>query len=240
MRKRRKLIVLAIFALTSMALIVQHRVPSHHPVNEPQYQGRYLSEWLSDPRVWSPGVEFADEAGKQAVRTIGTNGLPYYLEWLHYEPGKLRLTIGNSWVHRWGANVPAYSNWLNPPEQWQAHFGFRGFEILGTNAVSAIPELTLMLNDTTKPYTWQRALGALYVIGPQAIPVLKAALADTNRIERWQIASAIRYLGNNGHSNACLPILAEALYDHEAEVRREATLAMEKWAPHLLTNVPAH
>jgi len=236
---RQKLLIIAIVALTFSALLLLYHVPSQRPVNEPQYQGRFLSEWLSDPQVLYPDLELADETGKAAVRAIGTNGLPYFLEWLHYEPGQLRWIIGHSWVHRWVAYTPAYSNWLNPPEQWRAVYGFRGFEILGTNAASAIPELTAMLNYTNKPNTSGRALGALCRVGPQAVPVLKAALADTNRIDRWEIAASLRYLGNNGQSNTFLPILAELLYDHDAGVQKEATLALEEWAPHLLTNKPA-
>lgn len=239
MRKRRKmLIILALLALISIVLFALGRKPSR-PLDEPQYQGRYLSEWLGDPRVFFPNVESADEGGKNAVRAIGTNGLPYYLEWMHYEPSETRIAVSKK-LPQWIKLNHTVSNWIDDPAWWHSGYGFRGFEILGTNAVSAIPELTIMLNDTSKPYTSQRAVGVLCVIGPQGIPVLRAALADTNRVDRWKLASVIRALGHRGYSNTCLPILAESLYDHEAEVRKEARLALEKWAPHLLTNAPAN
>lgn len=229
---------LALLLLICVGLIALRFAPSRRPVNEPEYQGRYLSEWLSDPRVSEPDVEFADKTGLEAVRTIGTNGLPYYLDWLQYEPGPLRLSLVPQ-LPRWVLRINTASNWTNPPAIWRAHYGYRGIQILGTNAASAIPGLAVLLNQTNKPYTSQRALGALCFIGPQAITVLKAALADTNHPERWKIASTLRHLGNNGLSNACLPILAESLYDQDAEVREQATQALEKWAPQLRTNAPA-
>jgi hypothetical protein len=235
-KHRKLLLAVTLMALLLIVVIALCFAPSRRVITEPQYQGRYLSEWLSDPQLLIPDLEFADETGLTAVRAIGTNALPFYLAWLHYEPGELRKTVWSSPIHRQAANTPAYSNWLNPSEQWRATYAFRGFEILNTNAVSAIPELAAMLNLTNRPYTSARALAVLQVIGPSAIPVLNAALAQTNRPDRARIAGTLRYMGNRGYSNLCLPILRDALSDPDAEVRAEAGKALEQWSPQLLTN----
>ncbi|HEX5219193.1 MAG TPA: HEAT repeat domain-containing protein [Verrucomicrobiae bacterium] len=238
MRKWRKFLIVPTL-LVLIPIGVRCFAPQHRPANEPQYQGRYLSEWLSDPRVFFPDVEFVDEAGKEAVLAIGTNGLPYYLNWLCYEPSETRMTLREK-LPQWIKRHHAVSNWLSDPAGWRAGYGYRGFEILGTNGVSAIPELTVMLNQTNKPYLSARALGVLSKIGPQAIPVLKSALDNTNRTDRWKIAAMLRYMGNNGYSNTCGPILVESLSDHDPEVREQVAKALERWSPHLLTNLPAN
>lgn len=241
MRKRRKsLIVVALIALLSIALIALCFAPSGHLLNEPEYQGRYLSEWLSSPHVLYPDLESADKVAKAAVLAIGTNALPIYLDWLRYEKGPLRQSLGSSRIHRWLANTPAYSNWLNPPEQWRALYAFRGFEILGTNAVGAIPTLSKMLNDTTNQHTCQRALGVLYVIGRPSIPVLETALANTNRADRAIITAIVANIAIKGNTNACMPILLTALQDADQDVRGKAQEAVLALSPQPLTNAPAN
>jgi len=112
-------------------------------------------------------------------------------------------------------------------------------KLLGTNAVSAIPELKAMMSEPTKPLTAATAIEALGYIGEPAIPVLQSALADPKQLHRADTVRAISRLAYDGHSNACLPLLVQVLNDQHEEVRVTAASALEFLAPHLLTNVPA-
>src|SRR5260221_7633398 len=51
---------------------------------EPAYKGRSLSQWIG--RL--PGIPTQDSATEadRAVREIGTNAVPFLLEWIAYEP----------------------------------------------------------------------------------------------------------------------------------------------------------
>ncbi|NJO56763.1 MAG: hypothetical protein HC834_11060, partial [Rhodospirillales bacterium] len=45
---------------------------------EPSFGGRSLSQWLEDPGL-------SHEETRRGVRAIGTNGIPWFKEWLGYE-----------------------------------------------------------------------------------------------------------------------------------------------------------
>src|SRR5437868_8005971 len=55
---------------------------------EPVYKGKKLSEWVVD---FNDGVYFSSEA-TEAIRAIGTNGIPVYLRWLRHKPSRLKDT----------------------------------------------------------------------------------------------------------------------------------------------------
>ena len=113
-----------------------------------------------------------------------------------------------------------------------------GFFILETNTVSAMPELEALMKDTMRPRTSNRAMNALASIGEPAIPLLRTALADTNRSDRVDILSAIGCMHGPQSTNVTLPILYEALNDHELAVRQKATNFVRYFRAEILTNVP--
>src|SRR5215468_1695760 len=96
MRWRKLLIVLAVLA--AIIAIVVALIP-----REPKYHGRTLSEWIKDsaPRK-SPDPETTRAI--EAVRHIGTNGLPWLLKWISAkEPAdwQVNLTTANVRLPRW-------------------------------------------------------------------------------------------------------------------------------------------
>ena len=53
------------------------------PERQPQFDGRSLSQWIaildgSDP-------EISTQQADLAIRSIGSNGVPFYLTWLQYQ-----------------------------------------------------------------------------------------------------------------------------------------------------------
>jgi hypothetical protein len=223
MRKPKTLLVLVGCVLAAAAL-----VPLFTRDGEPRYQGRPLSEWLviySQSRTTqnSPG---RDEA-VQAIRSIGTNGLPYLTKWIRHEPPLWWRPLRKLGL------FPA--RLIQGPGQERAFGAMLAFGILGTNAASAIPELNTMINDTNHPWTSVRALQALGSLGPPAFPHIVAAISNTNQPHRARI---VLYLGltmaDAVGTNRCLPPLMAALNDPDPEVRSTARQLLGRF-----TNAPA-
>ena len=81
MRKPRwTAIAVAILAAT-LALITLFRA------KEPTYKGRALSNWVISG-YQNPGPE-----AETAIGEIGTNGIPFLLEWIQYEPAPWRAKL---------------------------------------------------------------------------------------------------------------------------------------------------
>jgi len=143
-----------------------------HP-REPRYQNRPLSYWvamLAGPQARRPEAKEAPAA----VTTIGTNALPFLLDWIQYEPppwnaklteviARLKRTLPEEPHHRSG-------------REYLAVAADRALWILGTRALPAIPELTRLMNDPSRPETARRAAGALRAFGTNSLPVLLAVV----------------------------------------------------------------
>src|SRR4051794_9897973 len=60
---------------------------------EPTYKGRSLSQVVQ--HLGSLEMDHLDTSSRaadtEAIRAIGTNGIPYYIRWMAFEPGKLQL-----------------------------------------------------------------------------------------------------------------------------------------------------
>src|SRR5260221_13991205 len=79
MRKRR---VYLIFWVVGV-LLAGTLVAVFTRVREPEYGGKRLSEWAEE-LPWNP--EEKPSEAEDAIRSIGTNGIPYLLAWIAYEP----------------------------------------------------------------------------------------------------------------------------------------------------------
>src|SRR2546422_518176 len=81
--------------------------------DDPVYQGKTLSAWIKD---FDPDKEFKiRQAAEQAIKTIGTNAIPYLL-----------------------SEVRTWSGPMDDKRKWGV---IRAFETLGTSAAPAIPAL---------------------------------------------------------------------------------------------------
>src|SRR5213594_3172572 len=108
MRRRRLLLLLAGCAAVVLAFAL-----AWPRDREPEYQGRKLSYWLSAYNTSYPGVLIYDSRVARAVRSAGTNALPFLLEWVRYEhparklrwlvqfdklPPPLRIPVVREWL----------------------------------------------------------------------------------------------------------------------------------------------
>jgi hypothetical protein len=189
--KRTKLIALVLLAVIGGVTAYSLR----HRSDEPEYEGRRLSEWLHYDRA-----TYDYHETQVALRSIGTNAIPHLLKWIAYEPPAWQTTF-NEKLPEFIINRSAVRGWLDEGEL-RARSATMGFRVLGTNAVSAIPELEALMNDATKPNSSSRAIYALSYIGEPAIPSLKAAFANTNRSDRWQVVFVFEQMTSSQETNA--------------------------------------
>ena len=164
---------------------------------EPRYQGKRLSTWMNDltaePQNLSESEALAVEAQRRemltnVVRAIGSDGLPFYLDWIQSAPQK-------------PSPYERLEDWLTqktrnrirlPQRQYRAVQAFTAIQILGPSAKSAVSPLERLLNNESSCDIAARCLAA---IGPDSVPALSNALTSTNDRVRNVAARALGDLG---------------------------------------------
>ena len=150
MRKRWCIMVVVLSAAVLALFCSQTPGP-----REPMFEGRALTSWLdhhvassaATPPYGSPGWKRADEA----LRSIGTNAIPTLLTIVRAkDPPPLALKlIEFAARHRWAR--------INYRYAWQRHEEAEyAFRVLGTNGVSAVPELIKIYEEAVSPSSQDR------------------------------------------------------------------------------------
>ncbi|MBI1178171.1 hypothetical protein GC207_12120 [bacterium] len=172
---------------------------------EPKYEGRNLSEWI---KIYGSSGPLTDrQQAAFAIQAIGTNALPYLLEWINYEPSNLRLGIWS----RFGGRLQGipFVHQILYGNMERAYATQNAFEVLGTLAAPAIPILSDQARKTDRVYSRGGALVSLIYIGPDSIPAL------TNLATSATLAWVILNSGTLGRfgTNAVqfIPVLIEKL-----------------------------
>lgn len=182
-------IVILVFGLVAAALLV-----ANHSMREPEADGRTLSEWLELGHP--PRIPRNDVGVTNAIRKMGSAAVPFLLERLRAQDSPLKQRLEQS---SWSDRLP--ERWLYATYRSHGEAAY-GFSILGTQAVSAVPELTkLLLN----PATAHNAGFALGQIGLEALPILKDAL--TNGDSAIRIGAASGLVRGRGLVRAAMPEL---------------------------------
>jgi hypothetical protein len=108
---------------------------------EPKYDERTLSEWIKDsaPRL-SPDPE--QTRAIEAVRHIGTNGLPWLIKWTGHKdkPALFKPKSLPAWIP---SGISTYI-FENVSGQGCRQLAYDGFHILGEEARPAVPDLLRM------------------------------------------------------------------------------------------------
>jgi hypothetical protein len=230
--KRRKLIAIVLIAVIGGVIALS--LPRRN--NEPEYQGRRLSEWLELCVSYQ-----GDELGRHveptaAVQKIGTNALPYLLKWIAHEQPTWKSTLYVK-LPSFIRNLAPVRSWLVGPLLREA-LAIEGFTVLGTNAASCVPALEAMMKADTNGVVSAKLSFVLGEIGEAAIPAIKAALANTNQVDRYNVLYAVNKMPRNQATNLWLPIVLGALNDHDGLVRAMATNIMKNFTAEALTNAP--
>jgi HEAT repeat protein len=189
------------------ALLLQSR--------EPRYGGRSLSDWValgSDYR----DPEWPENAAVQnAIREIGTNAIPFLVQWVRKEPSKWKQRI--ALIARsspWKRDI----YWRSEDESvLYANRATAAFKALGTNANGAIPDLWKLLNDPDLNDTRYRAASALALIGPAGITNERVYMRRAAAYGAW-------FLGTN--ALPILPDVIRGMQDPDHETKFAATVAL--------------
>jgi HEAT repeat protein len=195
--RRRRFLLPAVIAL--MWLVVWVRP------GEPRYGGRPITAWLNDRKV-SNYYGLTDK-GAHAIAQMGSNAVPYLLRALRREDAPLDKKLVE-FLEKIGDKPPFRLAWQDYAPAAD------GLAALGPSAVSAIPELSAMLNDQARVHY---AANALAGMGGPAITILTNALA-TNASFRPMIIRAFHRLGTN--LPLALPALMGFLQDSDHKVVR--------------------
>lgn len=220
---------------------------------QPVYDGKTLSEWLSDVENEKPNETNAQ--AREAIRQIGTNALPFLLEEIS-APGEI-------WDRVDGTNIYCKSQ-----EAYKRRFNIGvGFKILGPIAKPAIPALVDLLNQGNNP---ESAADALTEVDPQIAAIaLTHALTNKSTDRRIAAAGSLVFVGTNAdiavsnliqclksqpyekcvmeatlgeiHSrpDITVPALIEAYSDKDLQVRVESIRALGEFGKAAASAVPA-
>ena len=164
---RRLLIALPIICAFGAALYVGFW-PSHEKP-EPIYEGHSLSSLLIDYPSRRNQFEQDEIAG--AVRHIGTNAVPFLVEWIRAKDGPIRRAFLN-----WTGRHPHFPLHPNSPAYEKNMKALYGFLILGPIAKPAVPDL-IELVQNGNPQQKAFAVSSLGSIGPPAKAALPALQA---------------------------------------------------------------
>src|SRR3954467_12452352 len=134
--RRRKLIIgiLALVLCVVLAFVFWPEKP------EPVYKGRKLSEWVMGVKTFAGSSE-----ARLALQSIGTNGIPYYLEWIRYKPSIARRAQFRlaDYAHRWLG-----SQWVPVDRKVdRARGAAHALIMLGERAELAIPQYVAFITN---------------------------------------------------------------------------------------------
>ncbi len=191
--------------------------PLPAPGAEPTYGGKPLSDWLV--------VRASDPAAEDAIRHIGTKGLPTLIELLSATDSNRQRILHN--LSSEGLKTAFQGKGADAETLRSLAVG--GFAILGTNAEPALPRVVKLFH---KGETCFEAAQVLSEIGPKGFAVL------TNAIDNESEGDAVVLnIGSGGDQRAVARLLIHALKSRSWSTRGNAADQLAGKAPDLA--VPA-
>jgi HEAT repeat protein len=208
---------------------------------EPEYNGKKLSQWLSEkpPRGAISILEETD--ADDAIRHIGTNALPFLVRWIQTDP-KLpawREKLFNFVYYRtFNARAKYVILQRIDAPRLRLRRAMWAIKTLGPEARTAVDDLVRVA--TNGQVTASAAVMALGYIGPDALPVLLAFAEDRAfkyRVDAIVAIGHMPYLGTNAHSTVLC--LTNCLKDQDMKVAAEAAVVLAGLGIESEISVPA-
>jgi HEAT repeats len=176
---------------------------------EPRYLDKSLSEWIPLARVRGEvALVPLDRRAPSAVRQIGTNAIPWLLQWLRSDQAET------------------------------AQLGIEGFALLGPSAKLAMPELLEMASDwriSAAPNNAALALASLYETNgvhyafPYLVPLATNQSAPAAVRARTVAAIAEKILLND----SAVPVFLQCLLDTDSRVASAAAHGLNRSYGHV-------
>lgn len=194
------------------------------PSSEPKFAGQPLSVHL---RNQTYGDVRIDRAAKEAIRDLGSNGVPFLVEILEARESRFRAAV-RSLVQRQNLWRIHYT-----PLSVRQNEAALACETLGPTAAPAAPALRRLVND---PVLAPAAIAALAQIGPENLPFLMNLLQTGSDTARIHAAGHLRHLRP---AHEVVPALMRALQDSHPVVRSRAAESLGTFADKAEIIVPA-
>jgi HEAT repeat protein len=207
--ERKKHILLTAVAI-GFALVIILVSSGRESDGGPSYGGRPLSDWLARidfshyPDRTSP--DFLQTSN--AIVQIGTNGIPYLVDWINYKPARSTVAFWSAFestINR----LPLRKMLSSAADPFRSrvrrNFDRAGaamvaFECLGPAARSAVKELSAIAHDPRNPKAALRATWALGYLGNDAYSTLLEIASSTNAPTRKSAIYGLMNMGTNAVS----------------------------------------
>lgn len=192
---------------------------------EPEYEGKKLSEWVTNfATLYFPGDSKFQEA-EEAVRHIGPRATPYLVRWLCWEPSRWRNKMPSALAHILQKLAP-YSFGSDDTKRLLATGSVKAIGMLGPLPHGAVAELNIQMQTPRQGEGPNRAGIALASLGTQGIPSLTAALKNQSSVVRVRSAELFARTGTNAFP--AVPVLIGCLKDADCDVAYLAARCLGK------------
>jgi HEAT repeat protein len=199
--------------------------------NEPRYKGRSLTHWLLlYGEIWWEGGHSEPE---DALVHIGTNALPYLLEWIRYEPQPSRFrTAARAFFDKAPkalAPEPLVRWACEDRAEAKAESAIYAFSALGPQVRPALPELFRLMTEpgASTNAVFRRTQSALhYTHSDDAVSLYCAYIANTNAPYRAIVAGLLGDCHLASNASPAIATLLRCLMDNDSNVVQHAGQAL--------------
>ena len=202
--------------------------------HEPSYNSRSLSDWLVGMTNYNGDDDTAQAA--EAIRQIGTNALPYLVQYIRYTPSPVRLKTAEV-IAALGKRLGRGWRLRGSRSEARAQGAFDALAILGPAAAGTIPDLMQLAADTGDLHRPSLAISTLGRLGAQGLPPLLAILTNQQSRLRPQAALSLSSLGTNDYP--AVTILIDYLREPNAHLAWSAAMSLGKLRQEPSLVVPA-
>ena len=222
---------LVLFLLVALVGFLVCRDP-----REPVYRSTALTTWLRTYGSSSSSGRYSQEWNEtdEAVRHIGTNGIPVLLRLIRARDSKLKLRLVAL------AQKQSFIKFHFMPAAERNVAASRAFIALGETAKSAVPALVKMYDEDISADSQGAVADALAWIGPAAKPAIPLLLRTATNSNAKVRANSLWALGEiHAEPQSSVPALIFALSDSDDWVRLSAAHALGMFGSDAQAAVPA-
>jgi hypothetical protein len=232
-KRRWKIVIAAVAIIAVVATIALTTRDS-----EPEYKGRTLSEWASELNQFGlQRVQAGDNdletiiasPPAAALREMTPQILPILIRWISYEKSPRRERVENFFwpvANRVGASR-RYAL-LTFREEMRSARAQMIFCVLGTNAVPALPQLSNVVVNASKPKTAEDALRAIEFTGKAGIKTMLGLALNPRNHHQTETMSALGQCRFKGYDKLITTELRKYMNDSDPNVRGNATNAFNQ------------